>query len=213
MRPLLYLGLLALVLCAQANSVWSTPVESATEEKPAAAVSKDKVFYSQVSNPQEWEKWFADKKQYIQQTTTLFQEAAGIARDQGTAIQKAVFSRDTKRVSEIKKSANQKISDIIKKLQGLTPPDGLKVYHDKIVQSCQIMQSIIDAYGDGSSRYAAYSLSSLTLVMDAVKSLRELYTQHGASQENMDALADQLINSFVKDITYHPPVNQTKADK
>jgi hypothetical protein len=186
MTPLSYLGLLLLVICLQSRSVWPTPVEPASEEKPAVSVSKDKVFYSQEANPQEWEEWFSGKKDYIKQTTTLFRQAAGIARDQGSTMQKDVSS--------------QKISGIIRELQRLVPPDELSVYHDKIVRSCQIMQSIIDAYNNGSSRYAAYTINSMTLAMDAVKSLRQLYAQHGASQENMDGLVDLVINSFFKGV-------------
>lgn len=187
MKPFTYLVWLLLVFCLQSQVVWPTPVEPTAEEKPAVSVSKDKVFYSQQADPQEWQEWFSGKQDYIQQTTTLFRQAAGIVRDQGVARQRAASS--------------QKISEIIEKLQALTPPDELGLYHDKIVQSCQIMQRVIDAYNDNGSRYAAYTLNSMTLAMDAVNSLRQLYAQHGASQENMDSLADLVINSFFKDAT------------
>lgn len=212
MNSLLYLGLF-FALCFQANTVWPTPVGTTTDEKSAAAISKDKVFYSQQANPQEWEKWFSGKKDYIQQTTKLFQEAAGIAKDQAKLVQQAVYSNDAQSIAELKKTSAQKISSIIKKLQTLSPPDELKGYHDKIVQSCQIMQSIIDAYGDGSSRYAAYTLSSVTLAMDAVKSLSQLYAQHGASQENMDGLFEVVMNSFFKDLNYRTQLKQTKTEE
>lgn len=212
MRPLFYLAALMMV-CLPVRAAWSVPLEVVSEEKPAAAISQEKVFYSQQVNPQEWGEWFADKRSYIQQTTALFQKAARIARDQGEEMQKAASASGARRLIAMRKRANKDISRIIEELQELVPPAELEVYHDKIIQSCQLMQSVIDAYSDGGSRYAAYTLNSVTLAMDAVKSLRELYAQHGASQENMDELADMVINSFFKDMAYHMQADQVSADQ
>jgi len=196
-RLLFYVGGV-FIFCLQASSVWPRVFEAASGEKPAVSISKDKVFYSQQANPQEWGEWFADKKSYIQQTTALFRKAARIAREQGKKIQKAAYTYDAQRLATMKKNAHKAISRIIGELQKLAPPDEMKLYHDNIIQSCQIMQNIIDAYGNGGSLYAAYTLNSVTLAMDAVKSLKELYAQHGASQEDMDGLADMVLDSFLK---------------
>ena len=51
------------------------------------------------------------------------------------------------------------------------------------------MIKAIEAYAEEGAIYASYKITSITLAMDAVGSLKNLYNEHGASQKELDDLS------------------------
>jgi hypothetical protein len=154
-----------------------------------ADLDEDKgIFYSETSNPEEWKKWFKDRKEYIQKTRTLFKKAVEVENSfYGTAKNYSASSSYTYLMSE-SQGAVLKISNIMNDIVGITPSQEMGFYHERLIASCEYMMKAIEAYAEEGVLYASYKITSITLAMDAVDSLKNLYNEHGASQEESDDL-------------------------
>ena len=87
-----------------------------------AALDEDKgIFYSEISNPKEWKRWFKDRKEYVQKTRALFKKAVKVENSfYGTAKSYNVSSSDSYLMSESQRSVLE-ISNIINDIGGITP--------------------------------------------------------------------------------------------
>ena len=159
-----------------------------SREKYAALAEGEGVFYSEKLNSKEWEKWFKDKKEYIQKTHKLFKKAVEVENKFCIKVKSLISVGIGAQVKSEPDIAISKISNIISEIESLIPSQEMSFYHAKLLASCEYMIKTIKAYAQEGALYASCKITAITLAMDAVGRLKELYNEHGASQEELDDL-------------------------
>jgi hypothetical protein len=167
---------------------WGASEKGFSDER-AVLDKKENIFYSQEADPQEWEKWFKAQKSYIEKTQGLFREVMSIERNFYAQIRTADVNYNGHRPLGIVNEALAQIYGAIDKIEAINEPEELALYHGKIIASCRHIAKSIKAFTREGPRYASYKITSITMAMDAVSSLRQVYGEHGASQKELDDLS------------------------
>ena len=170
----------------------------------STAVNKDEVFYAEKADPKEWKEWFRDKKEYLRDINVLMQEAVDIEGEATLAIQRALNNNNYLSAQKVNRETAGRVQRIINQMQALSPPRELQAYHGKLIASCEYVIKALAALMKDKSAFAAYKVTSITFAFDAIRELRSLYNEHGASQESLDRLNEIIDNGFLKEFMQNP---------
>ncbi|MBN3040283.1 MAG: hypothetical protein JW867_04080 [Candidatus Omnitrophica bacterium] len=159
---------------------------------------EDELFYREKGSPKKWAEWYRPEiEKYISDTKEIFSQAAAVTEQALKDIDRSLKARKTNEIPGICRKAQNKINSKINKLEKIKPQQGFEVYQQKIISSCQYMNSSLSAWEKGQKDFAARKLSYLTLAMDAMKELRKMFNEYGASQEIIDSTTSFVDRTFL----------------
>lgn len=134
-----------------------------------------------------WQAWYAGIKGYMDKFESITKRSRMIAQEQAEKLEKA--ENDPQLQKKIIIEGNGLFAALFNEFSAVTPPQELKNFHEKLLESYEYVKKINEAIlrKDNDSAFA-YNRTANALTLEAFSELRNIYIKYGAPQNTLESV-------------------------